>query len=68
IPYNVKKSKDGSLAEWIAAFLCGCVHLPLFPAILAGLFASLIESLPLRSLDNLFVPIGAGLLLLCLGY
>ena len=68
IPYNVKKSIEGSLAAWIAAFLCGCVYLPLFPAILAGLFASLIESLPLRSLDNLFVPIGAGLLLLCLGY
>ncbi|MEK7732803.1 MAG: haloacid dehalogenase-like hydrolase [Planctomycetota bacterium] len=68
IPYNVKKSIEGSLAAWIAAFLCGCVYLPLFPAILAGLFASLIESLPLRSLDNLFVPIGAGLLLLCLVY
>lgn len=68
IPYNVKKSIEGSLAAWIAAFLCGCVYLPLFPAILAGLFASLIESLPLRSLDNLFVPVGAGLLLLCLGY
>ncbi len=68
IPYNVKKSIEGSLAAWIVAFLCGCVYLPLFPAILAGLFASLIESLPLRSLDNLFVPIGAGLLLLCLGY
>ncbi len=68
IPYNVKKSIEGSLAAWIVAFLCGCVYLPLLPAILSGLFASLIESLPLRSLDNFFVPIGAGLLLLCLGY
>ena len=68
IPYNVKKSMEGSLAAWIAAFLCGCVYLPLFPALLAGLFASLIESLPLKSLDNVFVPVGAGLLLLCMGY
>ncbi|MBI5308761.1 MAG: haloacid dehalogenase-like hydrolase [Planctomycetes bacterium] len=68
IPYNVKKSIEGSLAAWIVAFLCGCVYLPLFPAMISGLFASLIESLQLRSLDNLFVPIGTGLLLLCLGY
>mgnify|MGYP001615045673 CR=1 FL=1 len=68
IPYNVKKSVEGSLAAWIVAFLCGCVYLPLFPAMLSGLFASLIESLPLRSLDNLFVPIGTGIFLLCLGY
>lgn len=68
IPYNVKKSIEGSLAAWLVAFLCGCVYLPLFPALISGLFASLIESLQLRSLDNLFVPIGTGILLLCMGY
>ena len=68
IPYNVKKSIEGSLAAWLTAFLCGCAYLPLLPAILAGLFASLIESLPLKSLDNVFVPVGAGLLLSCMGY
>lgn len=68
IPYNVKKSTEGSLAAWLTAFLCGCVYLPLLPAILAGLFASLIESLPLKSLDNLFVPVGVGLLLTSMGY
>jgi len=68
IPYNVKKSIEGSLAAWLTAFLCGCVYLPLFPAMISGLFASLIESLQLRSLDNLFMPIGTGVLLLCMGY
>ena len=68
IPYNIKKSIEGSLAAWIVAFLCGCIYLPPFPALLAASFSSFIESLPLRSLDNLFMPVGAGIILLCLGY
>jgi len=68
IPYNIKKSIEGSLAAWIVAFFCGCIYLPLFPALLAASFSSIIESLPLRSLDNLLMPIGTGILLLCLGY
>ncbi len=68
IPYNVKKSIEGSLAAWIVALFCGCIYLPLFPALLAAFFSSIIESLPLRSLDNLLMPIGTGILLLCLGY
>ena len=68
IPYNIKKSIEGSLSAWIVAFFCGCIYLPLFPALLAASFSSIIESLPLRSLDNLLMPIGTGILLLCLGY
>jgi dolichol kinase len=68
IPYNIKKSCEGSLAACLTAFLCGCIYLPLFPALLAACFSSIIESLPLRSLDNLLMPIGTGILLLCLGY
>ncbi len=68
IPYNIKKSVEGSSAAWIAAFCCGYIYLPLFPAFLAATFSSMIESLPLRSLDNLFIPIGTGALLVCLGY
>lgn len=68
IPYNVKKSIEGSLAAWIVAFFCGCIYLPLLPALLAASFSSAIESLPLRSLDNLLMPLGTGIILLCLGY
>ncbi|MFN3531819.1 MAG: hypothetical protein ACK41Q_04790 [Candidatus Brocadia sp.] len=68
IPYNIKKSIEGSLAAWIVALFCGCIYLPLFPALFAASISSIIESLPLRSLDNLLMPIGTGILLLCLGY
>jgi len=68
IPYNIKKSIEGSCAAWIVAFLCGSIYLPLFPALLTAFFSSIIESLPLRSLDNLLMPIGTGVMLLCLGY
>lgn len=68
IPYNMKKSIEGSLAALLVAFLCGSIYLPLFPALLAGFFSSIIESLPLRSLDNLLMPVGTGILLVCLGY
>lgn len=68
IPYNMKKSIEGSLAALLVAFLCGCIYLPLFPALLASSFSSILESLPLRSLDNLLMPVGTGILLVCLGY
>lgn len=68
IPYNIKKSIEGSLAAWIVALFCGLIHLPLLPALLAASFSSIIESLPLKSLDNLLMPLGTGILLLCLGY
>lgn len=68
IPYNIKKSVEGSLAALTVAFLCGWISLPFFPALLTAFFSSIIESLPLRSLDNLLMPLGAGILLLCLGY
>lgn len=68
IPYNIKKSIEGSLAAWIVALFCGCIYLPLFHALFVASISSIIESLPLRSLDNLFMPIGTGILLVCLGY
>ena len=66
--YNKKKSWEGTISAWIMAFLCGCLYLPISYALLAASFSSIIESLPLKSLDNLFIPIGTGILLLCLGY
>jgi phosphoserine phosphatase/dolichol kinase len=68
IPYNIKKSIEGSLAAWITAFFCGYVYLPVVPAILAASLSCIIESLPLRSLDNVCMPLGTGILLLCIGY
>ena len=68
LPYNKKKSLEGTLAAWIVAFFCGRVYFPLFPALLTASFSSMIESLPLRALDNLFIPLGTGILLWCLGY
>lgn len=66
--YNKKKSLEGTLAAWIVAFFCGCIHLPVFPSLLAASFSSIIESLPLRSLDNLLMPVGTGIFLMYLGY
>ncbi|MBV6518629.1 MAG: hypothetical protein DCC43_07520 [Candidatus Brocadia sp.] len=68
IPYNIKKSVEGSLAAWAVAFVCGWIYLPLLPALITAFFSSIIESLPLRSLDNLLIPLGAGIVLSCLGY
>lgn len=68
IPYNIKKSIEGSSAALFVAFFCGYTFLPFFPALLAALFSSIIESLPLKSLDNLFIPIGTGILLSYIGY
>ncbi|MEK7805263.1 MAG: haloacid dehalogenase-like hydrolase [Planctomycetota bacterium] len=66
--YNKKKSWEGTIAAWTVAFLCGLIYLPISYALLAASFSSIIESLPLKSLDNLFVPISTGILLMCLGY
>ncbi|MBI4222411.1 MAG: HAD-IB family phosphatase [Planctomycetes bacterium] len=66
--YNKKKSWEGTIAAWIVAFLCGCIYLPISYALLAASFSSIIESLPLKSLDNLLIPISTGILLMCLGY
>ncbi|GAB62500.1 MAG: hypothetical protein DWB56_01570 [Candidatus Jettenia sp.] len=68
IPYNKKKSLEGTFAAMIVAFLCGYIYLPIPVALFIALISSMIESLPLKSLDNLFMPIGTGLLLLSLGY
>lgn len=66
--YNKKKSWEGTIAAWIVAFLCGWIYLPISYALLAASFSSIIESLPLKSLDNLLIPISTGILLMCLGY
>jgi phosphoserine phosphatase len=68
LPYNKKKSLEGTLAALIIAFLCVYIYLPAPTALLTAAFSSIIESLPLKSLDNLLMPICTGILLLWLGY
>lgn len=65
IPYNRQKSVEGSLAALAVAIICGCIFLPIAPALIAAFVACFIESLPLRAADNLLMPVGAGLILLC---
>lgn len=67
IPYNIKKVSKVHVQPGLSLF-CGWIYLPLVPALLTAFFSSIIESLPLKSLDNLVIPIGAGILLVCLGY
>ena len=65
IPYNRQKSVEGSLAALAVAIICGCIFLPVAPALIAAFVACFIESLPLMAADNLLMPVGAGLILLC---
>ncbi|MDR4508886.1 MAG: HAD-IB family phosphatase [Candidatus Brocadiaceae bacterium] len=66
--YNKKKSVEGVFAGWVVAFFCGCVYIPVLPALFAGFFSSIIESFPFKALDNLFIPLATGILLLLMGY
>ncbi|HHT9125722.1 MAG TPA: haloacid dehalogenase-like hydrolase [Candidatus Brocadiia bacterium] len=70
IPYNVNKSIEGSCGALIVGFLCAYTFLPFIPALVAGITASLIESLPLKNIvdDNLTIPIGTGMTLMVIGY
>ncbi len=65
IPYSVNKSIEGSCGALIVGVLCACIFLPFIPALVAGITACLIESLPLNNIvdDNLSVPLGTGLIL-----
>ncbi|HAK94261.1 MAG TPA: hypothetical protein DCM87_04490 [Planctomycetes bacterium] len=66
LPWNRRKTVEGTLAGF-AASLCVClVWLPWPAALLVALFAALLESLPFGDLDNAIVPVAAGLLCLAL--
>jgi phytol kinase len=75
-PYQAvdgKKSREGSVAFFAVAFLC--VHVPLLlftqvgraecllAACIVGALATMLEAMAWRGLDNLFVPLGAYVLL-----
>lgn len=61
--YNKKKTVEGSLAFLTIAFLCIYMHFPIQLSLIAALIASAIESLPIRSSDNLLVPLATCLVL-----
>lgn len=62
IPYNHKKSIEGSVAFLITAFICAVIHLPLKTALIVSLVSCIIESLPVE-FDNISIPLGTGLFL-----
>ncbi|MBC8548583.1 MAG: haloacid dehalogenase-like hydrolase [Candidatus Brocadiales bacterium] len=62
IPYNHKKSLEGSAAFFITAFICAVVYVPLKTALIVSLVSCIIESLPIE-FDNISIPLGTGLFL-----
>ncbi|MDP6924556.1 MAG: haloacid dehalogenase-like hydrolase [Candidatus Scalindua sp.] len=62
IPYNHKKSIEGSAAFFITALICAAIYLPLKTALIVSLVSCIIESLPVNH-DNITIPLGTGLFL-----
>ena len=62
IPYNHKKSLEGSVAFYITAFMCAVIYVPLKTALIVSLVSCIIESLPIE-FDNITIPLGTGLFL-----
>jgi dolichol kinase len=60
LPYNAKKSLQGSLAGFVAAFLGASLIVPPLAALLAAFGGMLGESLPLKIDDNLVIPLFSG--------
>ncbi len=61
--YNRKKSIEGSMAFFVVALFCAALHFP-WPISLAAAFAAcIIESFPIKSMDNLIIPIATGVIL-----
>jgi phosphoserine phosphatase len=62
IPYNHKKSFEGSIAFFASAFMCSIFYVPVGTALIVSFISCIIESLPFR-IDNLSIPLGTGFLL-----
>ncbi len=62
IPYNSKKSLEGTVAFFITAFICAVIYVPLKTALIVSLVSCIIESLPVKH-DNISIPLGTGLFL-----
>ena len=62
IPYNRKKSVEGSAAFFVTALICALFFLPLKTALIASFVSCIIETMPFR-FDNISIPLGTGLIL-----
>lgn len=62
VPYNRKKSVEGSIAFLVSAFICSIFYLPLGIALIVSLVSCIIETLPIE-FDNISIPLGTGLFL-----
>jgi len=62
IPYNHKKSVEGSVAFFVTALICAVFFLPLKTALIASFVSCIIETIPFK-FDNISIPLGTGLFL-----
>ncbi len=62
VPYNQRKSLEGTLAFFLSATICTIPYFPLYIALVASFVSCIIESLPIKA-DNLTIPLGTGLFL-----
>ncbi|MDR4506184.1 MAG: HAD-IB family phosphatase [Candidatus Scalindua sp.] len=62
IPYNQRKSLEGSLAFFLSATICTALYFPFSIALVTSFVSCIIESLPIKA-DNLTIPLGTGLFL-----
>ncbi len=62
IPYNRKKSVEGSVAFFVTALICTVFLLPLKTALIASFISCIIETIPFK-FDNVSIPLGTGLIL-----
>jgi dolichol kinase len=62
IPYNPKKTVEGSFAFFAVSVFAAMPFVPTHYAIIVAALAAFVESLPLRFNDNFTVPIATGLI------
>ncbi|MEW6357526.1 MAG: phosphatidate cytidylyltransferase [Planctomycetota bacterium] len=67
IPFSQRKTVEGSLAALVCAAPVGMLYLGPIHGIIAAVTSAVIESLPMRDLDNLLMPLGTGCVLVLLG-
>lgn len=65
LPYNRSKTVAGSLTFFLVAYFCTLFYFPPLSALFVALTSSILESLPLKD-DNIFMPLGAGMVLIVL--
>ncbi len=63
LPYNKRKTFEGTFAFFIFAFIGASTQIPYFYALIISLFAAFVESLPIKIDDNLSIPVLVGVLL-----